>query len=285
MDEKIIKQAEKLQDSLVQYRRYLHKNAEVGFDLPKTSAFVENTLRDMGYAVERCGKNALVATLGGGNCVLLRADMDGLPIREKAKLPYACTSGRMHACGHDMHTAMLLGGAKLLKDNENSLQGGVALLFQPAEEILQGAKEVVESGLLKQKKVKSALSMHVVAGTELSTGTFIMQKGIGAPSADYFTVEVEGKGCHGSSPWQGRDPISCAARILLGLQEIPARELSLNERAVLSVGCFQSGETGNVIPNEATIKGTLRAYEESTRERIKKRLNEIAKKHSQSLWL
>lgn len=266
-----------MQDELVQYRRYLHQNAEIGFDLPKTSAFVEKSLQCMGYAVEKCGKNALVATLGRGNCILLRADMDGLPIRESANLIYACTNGRMHACGHDIHTATLLGAAKLLKENESKLQGKIVFLFQPAEEILQGAKEVVDSGLLKQKKVKAALSLHVVTGTELDTGTFVMQKGVGAPSADYFTVEVQGQGCHGSSPWQGIDPITCAARILLGLQEINARELSLNERAVLSVGCFQGGETGNVIPSEATLQGTLRAYEESTRERLKKRLHEIAK--------
>ena len=276
MRAEIIKQAEKLQEELVKYRRYLHQNAEIGFELPKTSAFVERTLQGMGYAVEKCGKKALVATLGRGNCILLRADMDALPIREQTNAPYACTSARMHACGHDLHTAILLGVAKLLKENEQKIKGRIAFLFQPAEEILQGAKEVVDSGLLRKKRVKKAISLHVITGTELQTGSFVMQKGIGAPSADYFTIQTQGKGCHGSSPWQGVDPITCAARILLGLQEINARELSLNERAVLSVGSFQGGATGNVIPSEAVLQGTLRAYEESTRERIKKRLKEIA---------
>ena len=276
MSLELIKQAKGLQEELVGYRRYLHQHAEIGFDLPKTSAFVEKTLQGMGYAVEKYEKKALVATLGRGNCLLLRADMDGLPIREKTNAPYACTSGHMHACGHDMHTAMLLGAAKLIKANESKMKGKVAFLFQPAEEILQGAKEVADGGLLRQKKVKRALALHVIIGTELETGAFVMQKGIGAPSADYFTVETQGQGCHGSSPWQGIDPITCSARILLGLQEINARELSLNERAVMSVGYFQGGATGNVIPNEATLQGTLRAYEESTRERLKKRLKEIA---------
>lgn len=274
---KIIKQAKSLQTELIAYRRYLHQNAEIGFDLPKTSAFVEKVLRDMGYAVAPCGKNALTVSVGRGACLLLRADMDGLPIREKMSLPYACTNGCMHACGHDMHTVMLLGAARLLKEQEEHLHGKILFLFQPAEEILQGARKVVDSGFLRQNKVQKALSLHVMVGTELDSGTLVMQTGIGAPSADYFTIEVQGKGCHGSSPWQGRDSITAAARILLGLQEINARELSFNERAVLTVGNFQGGTAGNVIPNETVLQGTLRAYEEDTREKLKKRLHEIAK--------
>ena len=136
---KILDSAKEMQEELISIRRALHARAEIGFDLPKTSAFVEKTLQGMGYAVEKYEKKALVATLGRGNCLLLRADMDGLPIREKTNAPYACTSGHMHACGHDMHTAMLLGAAKLIKANESKMKGRVAFLFQPAEEILQGA--------------------------------------------------------------------------------------------------------------------------------------------------
>lgn len=272
----LMSQAKGLQEELIAYRRYLHENAEIGFEIPKTYAFVEKALQDMGYTVEKCGKNALVATLGRGNCILLRADTDALPMKEQTKLPYKCTCGHMHACGHDLHTAMLLGGAKLLKKHEKKLKGGVKFLFQPAEEILQGAKNAVENGVLKNPTVKAAFSMHVATGTELETGSIVMQKGVGAPSADYFEITVQGKGCHGSSPWEGRDPTTVAARILLGAQELTAREISLKERAVLTVGAFQTGNAGNVISEKAVLNGTLRAYDESTREKIKKRLQEIA---------
>ena len=148
-------------------------------------------------------------------------------------------------------------------------------LFQPAEEILEGAKDVIENGVLQAPSVDTAFSLHVMTGTDVPTGTVVMQKGIGAPSADYFTVTITGKGCHGSSPWEGVDPLTVAARVLLGLQEITARELSLRERAVLTVGSTQSGEAGNVIADKAVLKGTLRAYNEDTREKIKRRIKEI----------
>lgn len=272
----IMRQAKGLQEELVRHRRYLHENAELGFDLPKTCAYVEQALRGMGYAVQKCGKSGLIATLGRGKCILLRADMDALPIVEQTKLPYACKDERMHACGHDLHTAMLLGGAKLLKANATKLKGSVKFLFQPAEEILQGAKKTIDDGVLLDTKPTRAFAMHVTAGTQLPTGTIVMQRGVGAPSADYFRITAQGKGCHGSSPWEGRDPLTVAARILLGAEELAARELSLQERAVVTAGSLQAGETGNVIPQTAVLRGTLRAYEESTREKIKQRLQEIA---------
>ena len=276
----IMRQAKRLQNEFINHRRYLHENAEIGFHLPKTRAYVKKALLDMGYNVTEDEKSGFVTTMVGMNkkngCILLRADMDALPIMEQTKLSYACKRGHMHACGHDMHTTMLLGGAKLLKMHEKELKGQVKLLFQPAEEVLEGARAAIESGILQNPPIKAAFSMHVATGTELPTGTVVMQKGVGAPSADYFKITVQGKGCHGSSPWEGRDPITVAARILLGVQEITARELSLKDRAVLTVGAFQAGNAGNAIPSEAVLCGTLRAYDDNTRERIKKRLQEIA---------
>ncbi|MBQ8428978.1 MAG: amidohydrolase [Clostridia bacterium] len=274
---KVIEQAKALQKDLVEQRRYLHARAETGFSLRETRSFVEKTLAEYGYSPQKCGKSGLVVCLGEGEkTMLLRADMDGLPMEEKTRLPYACKGGNMHACGHDMHTTMLLGAAKLLKTREKELKNCVKLLFQPAEEILEGARDVIESGVLENPKTDAAFSLHVMTGTDVPTGTVVLQKGVGAPSADYFTVIIAGKGCHGSSPWEGRDPLTVAARVLLGLQEITARELSLRERAVLTVGCAQSGETGNVISEKAVLKGTLRAYDENTREKIKRRIKEIA---------
>ena len=273
----IKEQAKKLQKELVQYRRYLHARAETGFSLRETRSFVEKTLVDYGYKPQPCGKAGLVVNVGEGEkTILLRADMDGLPIEEKTRLSYACKEGCMHACGHDMHTTMLLGAAKLLKDCDSGLKNRVKLLFQPAEEILEGAKDVIENGVLQDPSVDVAFSLHVMTGTDVPTGTVVMQKGVGAPSADYFTVTIMGRGCHGSSPWEGVDPLTVAARVLLGLQEITARELSLRERAVLTVGSAQGGAVGNVISDKAVLKGTLRAYDENTREKIKRRIKEIA---------
>ena len=272
----IKEQAKKLQKQLVEQRRYLHARAETGFSLRETRSFVEKTLTEYGYHPQECGESGLVACVGEGEkTILLRADMDGLPIEEKTRLAYACKDGRMHACGHDMHTAMLLGGAKLLKGYEKELKNKVKLLFQPAEEILEGAKDVIENGVLQNPTVDAAFSLHVMTGTDVPTGTVVMQKGIGAPSADYFTVAITGRGCHGSSPWEGTDPLTVAARVLLGLQEITARELSLRERAVMTVGSAHSGEVGNVIAENAVLQGTLRAYNEDTREKIKRRIKEI----------
>ena len=272
----IKEKAKKLQKQLVEQRRYLHACAETGFSLRETRSFVEKCLTEYGYQPISCGKSGLVVNVGEGEkTILLRADMDGLPIEEKTRLSYACKDGRMHACGHDMHTTMLLGAAKLLKDIEKGLKNRVKILFQPAEEILEGAKDVIENGVLQAPSVDTAFSLHVMTGTDVPTGTVVMQKGIGAPSADYFTVTITGKGCHDSSPWEGVDPLTVAARVLLGLQEITARELSLRERAVLTVGSTQSGEAGNVIADKAVLKGTLRAYNEDTREKIKRRIKEI----------
>ena len=259
-------------------RRYLHANAEVGFYLPKTSAFVVGKLRELGYKPTRCGRGAIVATAGkGGKTVLLRADMDGLPIAEQTGLAFACKTGKMHACGHDMHTAMLLGAAELLKAREDKLSGRIKLLFQPAEEILEGAEQAVKGGVLQSPKVDVAIALHVVTGGDFQTGTALFLEGVGAPSADYFSIKVEGKGCHGSSPWEGVDALTIAARILLGLQEIHARELKIGEKAALTVGSLQTGGAGNVLSDSVEMKGTLRAYDEGVRERIKLRLQELAK--------
>ena len=275
--EKLLKQAKELQDEFIAYRRYLHKNAEVGFDLPKTVEFVKTELENMGYAPKAVGRYALSATVGKGkNAFLLRADMDGLPIQEKSGEPFACKSGCMHACGHDMHTAMLLGAAKLLKAREKQLKGCVKLLFQPAEELLQGAKNAVENGVLQSPKAQGAMMIHVLTGVPFPTGSVVVAQGVSAPAADFFRIEVQGRGCHGSTPWKGVDASSVAAKILLGLQEITAKEVSFSTPSVLSVGCVQAGEAGNVIADKGVLKGTLRSFDEETREYIKKRIEEIA---------
>ena len=270
--EQILREAKALQEEIKSHRLWLHTHAETGFDLTETKPYVKSTLTEMGYTVQECGKAGLVTTVGkpGGKVLLLRADMDALPIAEEADVDFACKNGRMHACGHDMHTAMLLGAAKILKAHESELDGMVKLMFQPAEEIFEGSKDMISSGVLENPRPDAALMIHVAAGMPLPAGTVVVSApGVSAPAADYFTIRVHGKGCHGSAPQNGIDPLTAAAHILIALQEIHARELSASDEAVLTIGTFHAGEAGNVIPDTATMGGTIRAY-------LKERMTAIA---------
>ena len=259
-------------------RRYLHKHAEVGFALEKTNDFIWKKLAEYGYRPRRCGRAGIVATVGKtGQTFLLRADTDGLPIAEQTGLSYACTSGQMHACGHDMHATMLLGAAKLLKAREKELCGRVKLLFQPAEELLEGAKDMIESGVLENPKPSAGMMIHVLAGTPLPAGTAVVAKGVSAPAADYFTITVQGKGCHGAAPWNGVDALTVAGRILLGLEELSAREIPVANSAVLTIGKVECEGADNAISDRVVLKGTLRAFDENTRKTVKKRMEEVAK--------
>ena len=278
--EQILQEAKALQEEIKSHRLWLHTHAETGFDLTETKPYVKSALMKMGYTVQECGKAGLVTTVGkpGGKVLLLRADMDALPIAEEADVDFACKNGRMHACGHDMHTAMLLGAAKILKAHESELDGMVKLMFQPAEEIFEGSKDMIASGVLENPRPDAALMIHVAAGMPLPAGTVVVSApGVSAPAADYFTIRVHGKGCHGSAPQNGIDPLTAAAHILIALQEIHARELSASDEAVLTIGTFHAGEAGNVIPDTATMGGTIRTYDEKTRAYLKERMTAIAK--------
>ena len=278
--EQILREAKALQEEIKSHRLWLHTHAETGFDLTETKPYVKSALMKMGYTVQECGKAGLVTTVGkpGGKVLLLRADMDALPIAEEADVDFACKNGRMHACGHDMHTAMLLGAAKILKAHESELGGTVKLMFQPAEEIFEGSKDMIASGVLENPRPDAALMIHVAAGMPLPAGTVVVSApGVSAPAADYFTIRVHGKGCHGSAPQNGIDPLTAAAHILIALQEIHARELSASDEAVLTIGTFHAGEAGNVIPDTATMGGTIRTYDEKTRAYLKERITAIAK--------
>lgn len=277
-----LERAKELKKELEENRRWLHENAEVGFKLPKTKAFVKEKLFKMGYEPRDLGKAGVIATLGNEsskNGVVLRADMDALPIPEKSGEKFACKNGYMHACGHDMHTAMLLGAARILKERERGLKDGkVRFLFQPAEETLEGAKNMLESGALEGFERGAAFALHVAVATGLPTGKIVVPKGgVGAYAADYFRIRVQGKGCHGATPEKGIDALGAGARIALGLEELIAREISAREAGVLTVGEMRAGNAGNAIADEAVLRGTLRAENEEVRRRLKKRLVEVAK--------
>ena len=280
MPQKMLKEAEQIHDIVLRERRTLHQIAETGFELTQTVAFVKNELTEMGLQPTDCGRAGIVALVGGkkpGKTFLLRADMDALPIKEQSGLSFAAQNGNMHACGHDMHTAMLLGAARLLKAHEEEIEGTVKLMFQPAEEIFEGSSDMLKAGLLDEPKVDAALMIHVMAGMPFSPGTVIVSApGVSAPAADYFEITVRGKGCHGSMPNTGVDPLTAAAHILIALQEIQSRELAMGERAVLTVGTLHAGTAANAIPDEAVLGGSIRTFDEETRAFIKQRLTEIA---------
>ena len=277
-EKEILKGAKAMQKELIDVRRELHCRAELGFDLPKTTAFVQEKLQEYGYRPKPCGKSGLVAEIGEGSAaLLLRADMDGLPMTEETRLSFACKNGCMHACGHDLHTTSLLGAAKLLRENEKSLKGKIKLLFQPAEELLQGAKATIEAGVLQSPTVKGAVMLHVLTATPFPTGTAIVAAGTSAPAADFFKITVRGKSCHGAAAQNGVDALSAAAHILVALQEISARELSPSAPAPLTIGKCVGGNAANVIAGKVELSGTLRAFDESTRAYVKKRMEEICK--------
>lgn len=278
--EQLQSEAKELQETMISDRRYLHTHPGTGFDLKDTVDFVKKELQNMGYEPRECGKAGLVAIAGGkkpGKVFMIRGDMDALPIKEEADVDFASQNGCMHACGHDMHTAMMLGAARLLKKHEAEIEGTIKLMFQPAEEIFEGSQDMIRAGLLENPKVDAALMIHVMAGMPFEAGTVVVSApGVSAPAADYFEITVQGKGCHGSMPNTGVDPLNAAAHILIALQEIHARELAMGEKAVLTIGTMHAGTAANAIPDTAVMGGSIRTFDEENRTMIKERLVQIS---------
>lgn len=273
----IMKYAEEIEPEIIAHRRFLHQNPETGFNLSKTVSYIMSVLTDYGYKPEKCGKNGVVAVIGSGEkCTLLRADMDALPIGEQTELHYKSYNGNMHACGHDMHTAMLLGAAKILKKYESGLHNSVKLMFQPAEELLSGAEDMIKAGVLEKPAVGLAAMIHVVCGAGVDTGTAILASGgIIAPSADYFEIKVCGKSSHGAMSEKGVDPIIPAAHIITALSSVISNEIGISEKARLTLGKINGGTADNIIADAVTISGTLRAFDDNIRLFIRKRITEI----------
>lgn len=277
----LLQEAKQLQPELLQCRRTIHRHPETGFDLQETKALVKRQLTEMGYTPQECGKCGLVALAGSkkkGRTILIRADMDALPIEEEAEVEYRSeTPGRMHGCGHDMHTAMLLGAAKLLKAHEDELAGTVKLMFQPAEELFQGADDMIGAGVLENPHVDAAVMIHVVPGLPLPSGIVLVPgAGTGMASCQQYRIVVKGKGGHGAMPHVSVDPITAAAHIHLALQEINSRELGPDEFGVFTTGMFRAGDASNIIPDTAEMRGTIRTADLAVNEKIKTRIREIA---------
>ena len=270
-----------LQEYVVSLRREFHQIPELGTCLPATSQRVADELTALGIPFQRTiPDGSITATIEGGQpgrTVALRADMDGLLIGEQTGLPFASKHpGRMHACGHDTHMAMLLGAGKLLWQNRTELSGTVKLLFQSGEECCQGAAELIEAGCLEG--VDAIFGMHIgtLLGSKYPSGTLIVPDGGCMASFDRFTLTVRGFGCPGSSPEKGVDPINIAAHIVLALQSIIAREIPAAQPAVLSLGRIQGGAQYNLIPTEVVLEGTTRSLDQEVRKKLARRIEEIS---------
>lgn len=265
-----------LQNYHIENRRFLHKHPELGMQLPRTMEYVEEKLQELGCGVERI-PGGLISLIGNqnGKTILLRSDMDALPMQEQSGLEFASTvPGQAHTCGHDLHTAILLGAAKMLREREHELKGAVKLMFQSGEETLEGAVHMLDAGVLEHPKVGAAIGMHVQPLLPLYHLNYT--KGAFLASTDLFQVQIRGRGCHGAQPQMGVDPINVAAHILLALQSLQVKEVAPDASVVINVCQVQSGTASNVVPETAVMTGTLRTDDNSLREMLKARMVRIA---------
>ncbi|WP_417804671.1 M20 aminoacylase family protein [Thalassospira lucentensis] len=270
--------ATELVDEFTAWRHHLHAHPETAFEENLTSAFVAEKLKSFGLEVATgMAKTGVIATLkgnkGDGKRIGLRADMDALDIHETTNLPYASKyPGKMHACGHDGHMTMLLGAAKILAENPD-FAGTVDFIFQPAEENEGGGREMVNEGLFDQYPCDAVYGMHNWPGHDV--GTMAMKPGPMMASYDVFEIVVEGKGSHAAMPHLGRDPITTAGQVLLALQAIVSRNVNPQQSAVISPTQIFGGDTWNVIPDTATIRGTVRTFDPAIQDMIEERLKTV----------
>ena len=279
MSSDLLDAARGLAPNIVSDRRTIHSHPELKYEEEQTSTFVQARLRDLGvkYRSGLAG-TGVVAQIqgerGDGPCVLLRADMDALPILEETPVPFASeVPGVMHACGHDAHTAILLGVARMLNERRGDFAGTVKLMFQPAEEGGSGALRMIEQGVLGDPPVDAAFMLHV--GPELETGTVAAGGGPLLAGADAYTITIEGAGGHAARPHVAIDPIVVGAQIVSALQTIVSREVDPFAPAVVTLGSFNAGNVHNVIPDRAVITGTIRGFDDQLFERMETRLREI----------
>jgi len=283
-----------VEPELIQWRRYLHEHPELSNREVETSKYIAERLKSLGLEPQTgVAKNGVVALLRGGRpgpVVALRADMDGLPVKEETNLPFASKAtgeyegnavGVMHACGHDTHVAMLLATAKVLTQMKDRLPGSVKFIFQPAEEGAPpaegtaGAEKMVAEGVLQNPKVDAIFGLHVFAN--VPTGNITYRSGSFMAASDRFDILVTGKQAHGSSPWRGVDPIVVGAQIVNALQTIVSRNVDITRLpAVVTVGQFQSGVRNNIIPDTARLVGTIRTFDDEVQADIHARVTRIA---------
>ena len=274
----VINRIAEWQDELTAWRRHLHAHPELGFEEVETSAFVADKLKSFGVdevhrGLARTGVVGVIRNGSGKGSIALRADMDALPIQERTGLAHASTRpGRMHACGHDGHTTMLLGAARYLAETRR-FDGTVYLVFQPAEEGHGGGRSMVEEGLFERFPAQEIYGLH--NWPQLPVGSFAMCDGPAMAAADQFSIELTGTGCHAAMPHLGRDPIVAASLIVQAACSIVARQVDPLDNAVVSITRIQGGDTYNVVPETVSMLGTVRTFRTSTQDFIERRLGEI----------
>ncbi len=281
--------AKALNEQLVEWRRHIHANPEIGLELPLTEAFVVRELKKMGVEKIRqgIGGHGVAALIEGGKpgkVLGMRADMDALNMKEDTGLPFASTNDWMHACGHDAHTSMLLGAASLLMQCRDELQGTVKLIFQPSEENGLGGPAMIKDGVLENPKVDGIVGLHTGNFWKgAAAGEIGYRFGSMMASADWFVVTFRGKGAHGATPHVGVDPISIACNVYTTLQTIVSREISPLDAAVVTVASISGGTTNNVIPETCVMKGTLRALTPESRKYLQDRFKQICEEVARAM--
>ncbi len=277
----ILNDAMNIQNDIITWRRALHQIPETGLHLPMTANYVIERLIEMGISYKTFdGHSGILAWIGDparGKTIGLRADMDALEIKEETDVPFKSVNDKMHACGHDAHTATLLGAAKLLKSREADLKGCVKLIFQPAEEGPGGAVPMIQDGVLENPKVDAIFAMHVYNIEEAkTTGSIGLRYGGMFASDDQVYLKIKGKGGHGSAPNETVDPVVIAAHVILALQNIISREVKPSSPAVITIASLNAGRgTTNIISDTAEMLGTIRTLSYETRDFVLKRIEEI----------
>jgi len=268
----LVNRVKELESEFVGYRRRIHQNPELGFEEHETCRLIEKVLGDLGIETRRNGDKTgviglLEGALPGEKIIALRADMDALKLTEDTGLEFASTKpGVCHACGHDMHVAVLLGAAKMLAEYKADLKGTVKFLFQPAEEVMNGSDSMIENGAMENPAVDYILATHT--WPEMPAGSIGVRKGAMLGSADKFTVTITGKGVHAAHPHKGIDPIVAGAYIITELQTVVSRRVAPIDAAVVSVGHLTAGTVSNIIPTECFMEGTVRTQDPETRKKV-----------------
>lgn len=275
---------ETLKPQMVEWMKHLHRHPELSMEEKDTSVYIVKELKSMGYEVtENVGKYGIVATLKCGDSLKsigLRADFDALPIQECSPIDYRSEKpGKSHLCGHDGHTTMLLGAAKYLSQNKN-FDGTLRLIFQPGEETMQGGPAMISDGLFERFPVDAVYGMHNFPGLE--KGVFYFHEGETMAAVDNWEIELTGKGTHGSMPETGIDPVVCGASLVMALQTVISRNISGFSKSVVTVGAFLAGNAGNVVPQNAILRLSVRNMDESVRALVLRRIREITKSQAES---
>lgn len=275
------KEASDIMDELVSLRRDFHENPELGFEEWRTSGKIKEFLTKEGIPFVDVAKTGVCGIIEGtakgaetGKTIALRGDIDGLPIQDKKVCDYSSkVQGKMHACGHDAHTTILLGAAKLLNKNKHLIKGRVKLLFEPAEETIGGARFMIKEGVLENPHVDAVLGLHVTE--DLDVGKIKVKSGVAFAASNPFTIKIKGRGGHGAYPHAAIDPVVMACQVVVTLQTIVSREIAPVNPSVITVGSINGGTAQNIIPDEVVLKGIIRTLTPEDREYAKKRLEEV----------